>query len=348
MANQTRQLVRLLELEGAKVSLAQTNRPHRPSWVGKLRGLRALFRLVPYLWELWRIAGRVSLLHVMANSGWSWHLYAAPAILIGRLRNVPVIVNYRGGGAERFLRAWAPFVRPLIRRSAMLVVPSGFLKAVFAKFGLQATVVPNVIDLSRFQAATRSPPATPHLIVTRNLEPVYDVATALRALAIVRESYPDAKMTIAGSGPQQAALLALAHELDLGEAVVFAGRIDNDRIGALYASASTMLNPSLVDNMPISVLEALASGVPVVSTNVGGVPFMVQHDRTALLVPPGDPGAMAQAVLRLVKDPGLAAALSRSGAAEVQQYCWSAVSRRLLDAYAAAVGAQAPAAAFPG
>ncbi|HEC26126.1 MAG TPA: glycosyltransferase family 1 protein, partial [Gammaproteobacteria bacterium] len=102
MANQTRQLAGLLRTAGADVSLVQINAPYRPAWVGRLQGIRALFRLFPYIWQLWHTAGKVRLFHIMANSGWSWHLFAAPAIWIGWLRGVSVIVNYRGGEAEEF------------------------------------------------------------------------------------------------------------------------------------------------------------------------------------------------------------------------------------------------------
>ena len=103
MANQTRQLGELLVKEGAQVTLVRVNAPYRPRWIGRLRGVRAFFRLVPYVFDLWRAAGRVDLFHVMANSGWSWHLFAAPAVWVARLRGVPCVVNYRGGEADSFL-----------------------------------------------------------------------------------------------------------------------------------------------------------------------------------------------------------------------------------------------------
>jgi glycosyltransferase involved in cell wall biosynthesis len=104
-------------------------------------------------------------------------------------------------------------------------------------------------------------------------------------------------------------------------------------MAALYRNADVMLNPSLVDNMPNSVLESLACGVPVVSTNVGGVPYLVDDGRTALLVPPQAPAAMADAVLRLAAEPALAAALREAGLRQVQQYTWASVRPRLLAVY---------------
>jgi len=103
MANQTRQLARLLEQSGFVVEMVQTNTPYSPTWIGRVRGLRALFRLLPYGYRLWRSARHVDLFHVMANSGWAWHLWAAPAVWIAALHGKPIIVNYRGGDAKAFL-----------------------------------------------------------------------------------------------------------------------------------------------------------------------------------------------------------------------------------------------------
>jgi glycosyltransferase involved in cell wall biosynthesis len=143
---------------------------------------------------------------------------------------------------------------------------------------------------------------------------------------------------VAGSGPERAALERLAAELGLHGAVHFAGRIDNADIGPLYASADVMLNPSTADNMPISILEALASGVPVVSTAAGGIPDLVEDGRTALLVPVGDDAAMADAAQRVLTEPELAAQLREAGAAEAARYAWPRVREQWRAAYWRALG----------
>lgn len=328
---QTAMLAERLRNEGLVVLALATNAPYRPSFIGRWRGIRALFRLVPYLGALWRLAGRSQLVHLMANSGWSWHLYAAPAIWICRLRGVPVIVNYRGGEAASFLAAAGHWVLPTLARASLLVVPSGFLREVFDRHGVRAEVIPNVVDLSLFRSGARS--ATPLVIVTRNLEPIYDIATALRAMARVRREVAAARIVVAGTGPQQAELQALARSLGIDDAVEFTGRLDREELAARLRSSWVCLNPSLVDNMPNSLLEAMASEVPIVSTRVGGVPYIVEDGMSALLVPPCDDDAMARAIVRLIREPELADRLRHAGRTGVAACTWQVVGPQWLRTY---------------
>jgi L-malate glycosyltransferase len=279
-------------------------------------------------------------LHIMANSGWSWHLFAAPAIWIGRLRGKAVLVNYRGGEAASFLDHSFFTVKMSLRRAQVLAVPSQFLHQIFAGYGFAVRIVPNIIDLDRFTPAS---PAVdkidPHIVVARNLEPIYDNATALRAFALVKREIPGARLTIAGSGPDLPMLNRLAQELGISNAVTFSGRLDNERMALLYRSARIVLNPSLADNMPNSILEALACGVPVISTSVGGVPFLVTHEKTALLVPVQDP----QAILRVLNDSLLAQRLTVAGLSLAQEFSWPKVRESLFAAYHSAQETATPA-----
>ncbi|MEJ6008006.1 glycosyltransferase family 4 protein [Paucibacter sp. AS339] len=336
MANQTHQLAELLRGEGAYVDLVQTNAAYRPTWISQVPGLRAFFRLLPYLLNLWRAAGRNQLLHVMANSGWSWHLFAAPAIWIGFLKGKPVLVNYRGGEAGSFLERQSGVVRFSLRRASSLLVPSGFLEAIFAQHGFTSTVLPNVVDLQRFYPTENSEnPATNELrlLVARNLELLYDNATAIRAFARIREAYPNATLTVAGSGPEKGNLMLLAEQLGIGQAVRFTGRLDREAMANEYRLSAISINPSLADNMPNSVLESLASGVPIVTTNVGGVPYLVKDGTTALFVPINDDQAMAEALLRLLKDVPLCKRLREEGLAEVRRYTWAKIGPQLAESY---------------
>ena len=337
MASQTRQLADLLTADGARVTVVQVNAPYRPAWVGGVPVLRALFRLIPYFGLLWRVAGRVDLFHIMANSGWSWHLFAAPAVWLAHWRGVVVVVNYRGGEAEEFLQQSGRLVRFTMRRASVLAVPSGFLQGVFARFGMRAQIVPNIIDLTRYQPRGGVLSAAPHLIVARNLERLYDNETAIRAFQIVRALFPCARLTLAGTGLDEPRLRHLVHEQGLGDVVLFSGRLERDAMAALYRSADLMLNPSLADNMPNSLLEAWASGVPVVSTHVGGIPYLAQDGVNATLVPPADPVAMAQACVLLLSNEVTWQQRVQAGLQEVKRYTWCCVQPVLTDVYRCAL-----------
>ncbi|MDZ5633602.1 glycosyltransferase [Janthinobacterium sp. GMG1] len=338
MANQTAQLARLLRDDGAQVQLLAVNGPVLPPWLARIRYLRAALRLPVHLWRLWRTANTVDLFHIMANSGWSWHLQAAPALWIASLKGKPALLNYRGGEAAVFFARAPRLVAFSLRRASAIVVPSAYLAGVFEQYGHTAHIVPNVVDLQRFTrvtpAAPRAPAADdPCILVARHLESLYDNASAVRAFAIVREAFPAARLVLAGGGPQRAALARLARSLGVLDAVRFAGPVDNAAMPDLYQASDIVLNPSLADNMPNSVLEALACGVPVVSTNVGGIPVLLLDGVTALLVPPGDPAAMAQAILALLRDPLRAQALADAGLAHAATFGWPGIAPRLAAHY---------------
>lgn len=347
MANQTLQLQQLLLQAGTQVELVAVNSPYRPAWVSRLPGIRALFRLVPYLMQLYQAIGRAQLVHVMANSGWSWHLFACPAIWLGRLRNTPVLINYRGGHAETFFAKSWPVVHFSLRRVSKVLVPSAFLQQVFQHYHYPSVIVPNILDQQLFQ-----PLATPealaaidkasavHIIVTRNLEAIYDVATAIAVFAQVRLQYPNARLSIAGSGPLLITLQQQVQQLNLTDAVHFTGRLSIEQMARLYQSAHLLLNTSLVDNSPNSLIEAMACAVPVVSTRVGGIGHLVRDEHDALLCEPGDVAALAGASIKLLSSTALRQQLVQHGLENSQRFHWRHVSQQLTRHYLQALEAQ--------
>jgi glycosyltransferase involved in cell wall biosynthesis len=253
-------------------------------------------------------------------------------VRIARRLGRPVVLNYRGGEAADFLARQFRWATPTLRAADRVAVPSGFLEEVFAHFDVKTTIVPNVVDLAHFSPATEVV-EEPHLLVARSLEALYGIDTALRACALLHKRGLPARLTIAGAGPEEAALRALARELGIDGQAQFTGQVDNVAMAGLYRATRIALNPSRADNMPISVLEALACGVPVVSTHVGGVPFLVDDGVTALLVPPDDPAAMAEAVRRLHTDADAYRQMREAGLQAVTRYTWQQVRAQLFAVY---------------
>ncbi|WP_432377842.1 hypothetical protein [Duganella sp. P38] len=160
-ANQTLQLAELLRGAGAKVELVQINAPCWLAWAAQVRGVRAALYLPPYLWQLWRAAGRAQLLHVMPGADWSWRLHVAPAIWIGRMRGKAVLLNYRDGGAAAFLGSSAASVRFTLRCAHAVIVPSAYLARMFEEYGVSTQIVPDVVNLDHFflRFSVRAKPA---------------------------------------------------------------------------------------------------------------------------------------------------------------------------------------------
>lgn len=297
---------------------------------GRLKYVRTLATQLTYWPLLVRELQRADVVHVFSASYFSFLLAPLPAVLVARALGKPVLMNYRSGEAPDHLRRSA-IARATLRAVDANVVPSRFLRDVFAAHGISSEIVPNIVDLERFAFRTRVP-LRPHLLSTRNFESLYNVACTLRAFRLVQDRHPDARLTLVGAGSQDGALRQLAATLQL-QHVVFVGRVAPGEIWRYYAEADIYLQTPDIDNMPSSVLEAYASGCPVVATCAGGVPAICEHGVHGLLVPCNDHVAAANAVLRLLDEPELAARLADTAREGCGAYRWSVVRARWVGLY---------------
>jgi len=304
--------------------------PRAFAWAERIPGLRTILREPIYLWRLWRGLRGVNVAHIFSASYWSFLLAPAPAWLVARMRGSKSLINYRSGEARDHLQRFrsAAFV---LSRADKIVVPSGYLVDVFREFGLPAVAVPNLIDLSQFRYRERTP-LRPHLVCTRGFSTYYSVDVVVRAFAEVKRVYPEAQLDLVGGGPLEPDVRKLVADLNL-TGVNFAGVASRQEIGKYYAQADIFINASWLDNMPVSVIEAFAAGTPVVTTSPECMPYLVQHERTGLLSPVGDEKALAANVIRLLRDPALAARLAQNAHDESRKYTWEAVREQWVNTY---------------
>jgi len=214
--------------------------------------------------------------------------------------------------------------RPLLRLAHAIVVPSAFLVEVFRRHGRPAIAIANVVDLDRLPWRERTT-LRPRFLSNRNLEPLYNVADVLRAFARIQAALPDAALTVVGQGSERARLEALRDRLGLRQ-VTFVGAVPPEAMAAHYDAHDVYLNAPTIDNMPTSLVEAFACGLPVVTSDAGGIPHLVRQGDNGLMVPQGDPDALADAALRLFREPQLAARLAATARRDVEtRYTWPAV-----------------------
>jgi L-malate glycosyltransferase len=306
------------------------------AWAGHVPFLRTLIREPLYLASLWRGLKGMEVAHIFAASYWSFLIAPAPACLVARWRGARTLVNYHSGEARDHLQRFRT-ARPVLQKADALVVPSQYLVDVFRDFNLNARAVPNIVDPHRFVFRIRRPLA-PRLICTRGFHPYYSVDLVVRAFAEVQRAFPEASLCLLGDGATEAQVRELCSRLGL-RGVDFPGVVSRQEIGGFYDRADIFINASWLDNMPVSILEAFASGTPVVTTAPEGIRYLVRHEQTGLLSQVGDPEGLARSVVRLLRDSELAARIAENAHQECRRYRWEAVREQWLATYRLLAGA---------
>jgi len=321
---QAASLASALASDGVDVELVAIDRPlpFWCAWVRRVMGLRTIVNELCYLGALRQVVS-ADVVHAFSASYWSFLLAPVPAMLAGRMAGRRVVLHYHSGEVAEHLARWGWLVHPWLRLPDVIVVCSRFQQAAFSAYGYDTRVIPNVVNLSRFAYRDRHP-LKPRFVCTRNLETHYGVETVLRAFRLVRERHSDAELVIAGAGPEASRLEAEA--LRLGPSGIrFVGAVSPEAMPRLLDAADIYLNGSTVDNQPVSIIEAQASGLPVVSTPVGGIGELIEHGRSGLLVGVSDPEAMAAAALSLLEQPGHARTMTRRAREAATRFSWEAV-----------------------
>jgi glycosyltransferase involved in cell wall biosynthesis len=193
------------------------------------------------------------------------------------------------------------------------------------------TTIRNGVDLNHFRPVRRDASGqAPVIGCTARLHAENDHPTLLRAFSTVGKRWPDAQLLLVGRGPEEARLRALGEALGISARIRFVG--EQTDVAPFLTQMDLYVQPSVVAGMPNSLLEAMASALPVVATAVGGTPEVVIEGETGLLVPPRDPCALANAMLKLLADPGLAEAFARAGRARVEAHFGEDRMRERLEA----------------
>lgn len=337
LGGQSVQAARLLENLRAEPSLEVSFLPINPPFPGGLKKLQGIkyvrsLRTTLLYWAqlLWRVR-KFDVIHIYSASYLSFVISPTPALLVAKLYGKKTVLDYHSGQAEQHLEQWGRTAIPTLQRADALTVPSNYLVDVFARFGLHARAIFNHVETERFRFRERRP-LRPVFLANRNLNPLYNVECVLRAFALVQQRFKDARLIVAGDGSQRAELEQLARELNLRH-TEFVGLVAPDKMPELYDGADIYLNGSNIDNMPLSLLESFSAGLPVVTTDAGGIPYMVTDGETGLLVRKDDHEAMAACAIRLLEDADLTRKITSQAREECDRYSWAAVRDKWLKLY---------------
>lgn len=286
-------------------------------------------RLCDMLATVWRERSVYAVAQVDVYSGAAFFWAEAVCRLLGHLGK-PYVLTLHGGNLPSFARRHPRRVRRLLEGAAEVTAPSGYLLEQLSPFRAGIRLQPNPLDVSRYEFRARPTPR-PRLVWLRAFHRMYNPSLAVEVVARLAPEFPDVSLAMIGPDKGDGSLQQVrekAERLGVSGRVEFVGGVPKREVPTRLNEGDIFLNTTDVDNTPVSVLEAMAAGLCVVSTNVGGLPYLLSDGHDALLVPPRDPAAMAAAVGRSLKEEGLCARLSSNARMKAAGCDWSNVLPR--------------------
>ncbi len=290
----------------------------------------SIFSRLKMFYSLRKISKRYDVLHIHGCS----YLGFFPIILgvtIAKQLKKRVICTYHGGGAERFFERYSWLVKYYLNRTSQNIVLSGFLAKIFEKYGISYQIIPNILQINKSVYQERQE-VRPKFISVRSLQPLYNVECIIRAFAIVKESYPEAELHILGDGICRSELEILTAKLNLSN-VYFEGLVPNTKIYDYLNKADIFVSVPKIDNQPMSVLEAFNCGLLVISSRVGGVPYLVDENRTGVLVESNNHNELAEKMIWAVDHPKESIKMIKAAYKELDKYQWEEIKVKILKLY---------------
>lgn len=285
-----------------------------------------LVRLASIATTCWLRRQDYGVAHIDVFSGPAF-IWAEVAACVVHVSGRPYVLTLHGGNLPSFARRWPRRVKRLLASATVVTTPSGYLREHMCPYRKDLLMLPNPLELRNYSYRWRER-AQPSLLWLRAFHNIYNPSLAPEVLSMLVGDFPEIQLTMVGPDKGDGSLQSVrqaAVELGVSDRLALPGGIPRQAVPAWLAKGDIFLNTTDIDNTPISVIEAMGCGLCIVSTNVGGIPYLLENEHNALLVPPDDAEAMAAAVRRILTEPGLAARLSHNARKASEQFDWANV-----------------------
>lgn len=259
-----------------------------------------------------------------------WFTYALA--VLSRQYKIPYIPILRGGGYPERLQKSKKLCDYIFTNSARNISPSLYLKDQFEKCGYKTDYIPNFINIKNYKFTERTS-IKPTLLWVRSFDRTYNPLMAIEIIKLLKIKYPDAKLCMVGPDKDGSMndVLKLTEKYGLTDSVVFTGKKSKREWAELSEQYDIFINTTDYDNHPVSVIEAMALGLPVVSTDVGGIPFLIEDERDGLLTKPGDAVKFTEKIEILIKDNALAKNISLNARKKAVEFDWERVKEKWFE-----------------
>lgn len=241
-------------------------------------------------------------------------------VIVGKLLKKKIIITYHGGGLKEFIEKKPKFGKFFLMQADKLTVPSTFLQKILKEFKINSILLPNVIRNDNVLLKQRNK-ITPIFVTTRSLETIYNIFLAIDAFNEIVVSYPEAKLYIVGDGSLRKELEKHVKDKKIRN-VRFVGRVSNTQIGEILNEADIYINPTRADSFSVSMFEAFACGLPVISTNVGAIPNFIKDGFNGYLIESNNVNQLVEKIKIVLNDQVKTKNLIKNGYETFQKYTW--------------------------
>lgn len=286
-----------------------------------------ILRLVDMLYTIYKSSKKVDyiLIDTYSTNGF-WFAYISGILCsILKINYIPIL---RGGNLPERLKNNPKLCQTLFSKAYINIAPSNYLFQKFKKNGFKnLKLIPNTIEIKNYDFKERNL-LKPKLLWVRAFSVIYNPLLALKVLKELLKEYPEAELCMVGPFKDNSIKDCKAYAGKNQLPVTFTGKLAKAKWVSYAKDFDIFINTTNVDNTPVSVIEAMALGLPVVSTNVGGLPYLLNHQKDAFLVEPDDKNAMFDAILNLLQNHKLAHHLSQNGRELAETFDWEVIKHK--------------------
>mgnify|MGYP003804028641 CR=1 FL=1 len=289
-----------------------------------------LIKRVFLFFMLFFVGRKYNVFHIHCCSGWGF-LPAVYGVIAGKLLRKHIIITYHGGGADNFFKAHPWLTKFILTKANHVVVLSNFHQEIFSKYNINCVVIPNIIMFDQEHYREKNQ-IEPNFISVRHLSPLYNIPCIIKAFYEVQQKFPLATLTILGDGPSKPELESLVRSMNISN-VIFTGQVANSKIYDYLTKADIFLSAPSTDNLPVSILEAFNAGLLVISSNVGGIPYLVENGRTGYLFEYNHNDDLTEKMAMAVKEQQKSLEIIANAHHEIKKFHPGIVKSKLLYLY---------------
>lgn len=290
-----------------------------------------VIRLLDMLWMVFVYRKKVSfvLIDTFSTSNFYYALLTSQLARLLKLKYIPIL---RGGNLPMRLVNNKNLSNLIFNHSHVNVAPSNYLKTEFEKKGFTSVLIPNILEIEKYKFKNRNS-FQAKLLWVRAFDEIYNPTLAIKVLKLLKQQYPDSVLTMVGPNKDDSIdeVIKLIDVLNLKDSVKITGVLKKEDWHKLSEDSDIFINTTNIDNTPVSVMESMALGLPVVSTNVGGLPYLIENNIDGLLVNKNDAELMCNAIDQLLTNNDLAITIANNARIKAVSFSWGVVKQKWLE-----------------